>query len=83
MLRLAALDDVGATVGFISALLVEVGAVTFEEVLLSAVGDAVLSVLAVGVGVEDAQAVKAITLMARIRLKMFFRFIGFFSMDKD
>jgi class 3 adenylate cyclase len=68
MLRLAALDAVGLiTVGFEST----------EGVLLSAVGDTVLSVFAVGVGVADAQAVRATRLMARTMLKMFFRFIRF------
>jgi class 3 adenylate cyclase len=57
--------------------LVVVGAVTFEGVLLSAVGDTGLSVFAVGVGVADAQAVRAIRLMTRTMLKMFFRFIHF------
>jgi len=74
MLTLVALDAVGAAVGFASVLLF---VVAVESGLLTAVGGMALSVFSVGVGVADAQAARAIMLMATIMLKVFFRFICF------
>ena len=73
--------------------LVAVGAVTLGAVLLVATGSVAgrlllavgeLSVLLdIGAAVADAQADRAMMLMARILLKIVFRFMRFFSMDND
>ena len=73
--------------------LVAVGAVTLGAVLLVATGSVAgrlllavgeLSVLLdIGAAVVDAQADRAMMLMARILLKIVFRFMRFFSIDND
>ena len=73
--------------------LVAVGAVTLGAVLLVATGSVagrlLLAVgelpvlLDIGAAVVDAQADRAMMLMARILLKIVFRFMRFFSIDND